>query len=134
MFIMKEDIEAGIIKILVGAKLGSKDKKPVGAVELDIESQAGFVSFMNELFEDDATQGARIIVDMENIEYLDSSGLWALFEGHKRAIQKSGELVLLGATKEVKRVLDITKISSKIRTFQTEKEAISKIKSEGTKG
>ena len=44
---------------------------------------------------------------MDNISYIDSSGLWALFESHKKAQQRSGEIVLLNPRKDVKRVLDI---------------------------
>ena len=61
---------------------------------------------------------------MENVSYIDSSGLWALFEGHKKAAQRGGKLVLLNPTKDVRRVLDITKMSSKIQIFTTQTEAL----------
>ena len=66
---------------------------------------------------------------MGNVSYIDSSGLWDLFEGHKKASQKSGHLVLLNTSKDVKRVLDITKISSKMQVFQDENEALNSFKS-----
>ena len=56
-------------------------------------------------------------LESKNISYIDSSGLWALFESHKKANQKNGKIVLLSPKKDVKRVLDITKMSTKINIF-----------------
>ena len=61
---------------------------------------------------------------MSNISYIDSSGLWALFEGYKKASQKKKKMVLLNPTKDVKRVLEITKMSSKLLLYDNEEEAI----------
>ena len=65
---------------------------------------------------------------MENISYIDSSGLWALFEGHKKAAQREGKMVLLKPAKDVKRVLDITKMSAKMDIVDTEDDAINTLK------
>ena len=61
---------------------------------------------------------------MENISYIDSSGLWAIFESYKKATQRNGEILLINPRKDVKRVLDITKISTKIHIFQNESDAL----------
>ena len=65
---------------------------------------------------------------MQNIGYIDSSGLWALFEGHKKAMQRGSKLILAGVTKDVKRVLDITKMSSKLLIFPSVEEALNQNK------
>ena len=70
-----------------------------------------------------------LVVDLTYVSYIDSSGLWALFEGHKKASQKKGHLVLLNPTKDVKRVLDITKVSSKMQVFVDYDEVLSFFKS-----
>ncbi|NBV42896.1 anti-sigma factor antagonist [bacterium] len=122
MEIVKVLLDNKIVKLRIGAEIDVQSKALTGTVELDIENQAHFVDVVNTVFEEGYNH---VVVDMENVSYIDSSGLWALFEGHKKAAQKSGRLVLLNPTKDVRRVLDITKMSSKIQIFTNEAEAIS---------
>lgn len=124
MEIIKSYVHPHIIKVEIGAEYHEAEKKLVGSVELDIENQAHFVDVINAVFEEGRVY---VLVDMQHVSYIDSSGLWALFEGHKKAAQKNGKLVLLTPTKDVKRVLDITKMSSKIQVFSDEQEAISQL-------
>lgn len=124
MEIIKSSVHPQIIKVEIGAEYNESQKKVVGTVELDIENQAHFVDVINAIFEEGRVY---VVVDMQYVSYIDSSGLWALFEGHKKAAQKNGKLVLLHPTKDVKRVLDITKMSSKIQVFSDEKEAVDQL-------
>ena len=106
--------------VTVGAE---KTKKNVltGNVELDIQNQSKFIETLNTLFDNGHI---KLIIDMSNIIYIDSSGLWAIFEGHKKAVERKGNLLILNPVQDVKRVLDITKISSKIHIFDTNSEAL----------
>jgi anti-sigma B factor antagonist len=124
MEIIKSSVHPQIIKVEIGAEYNESQKKVTGTVELDIENQAHFVDVINGIFEEGRVY---VVVDMQHVIYIDSSGLWALFEGHKKAAQKSGKLVLLQPTKDVKRVLDITKMSSKIQVFSEEAPAIAQL-------
>jgi len=119
MEITKEVIKDNIVKVDIG--LESENGAVSGAIELDIENQSHFVDMINSIFDEGNTQ---VIVDMKNVSYIDSSGLWALFEGHKKAAQKNGKMVLLNPNKDVKRVLDITKMSSKIQIFENQEDAL----------
>jgi anti-anti-sigma factor len=121
MHIIKSELRPSFFKIQVGAEYHQDSNTVSGQVELDIESQARFVDFVNSLFED---PGAKVMVDMQQVIYIDSSGLWALFECSKKATQKNGRFVLLTPIKDVRRVLDITKMSSKIPVFDSEAEAL----------
>ncbi len=121
MEIIKTVLDDKVVKLQIGAELDDDTKTLSGVVELDIENQAHFVDVVNSVFEEGHVH---LIVDMENVSYIDSSGLWALFEGHKKAAQRSGKLVLLNPTKDVKRVLDITKMSSKIQIFANQTDAL----------
>ena len=125
MEIIKTSLENGIVKVEIGAEYDESKKLISGTVELDIENQAHFVDVTNSIFDDGSVN---VIVDMQYVSYIDSSGLWACFECHKKASQKNGRLVLLSPTKDVKRVLDITKMSSKIKIFKKEADAISFLK------
>lgn len=121
MEIVKSIIDTKVVKLQIGAEYSDETKTLTGIVELDIENQARFVDLVNSVFDDGYVH---VLVDMESVSYIDSSGLWALFEGHKKAAQKGGRLVLLNPTKDVRRVLDITKMSSKIQIFGTQEEAL----------
>ena len=122
MEVIKQTIEEEkFIKVDIGTEYDKESSTMLGAVELDNENQSQFVEIINSIFEEGLYS---ILVNMSNITYIDSSGLWALFEGHKKACQKNTKMVLVNPTKDVRRVLDITKMSSKMDIFETEKEAI----------
>ena len=121
MEMIKTPLENDCVKILLGAEVEPETNHLMGNIELDIETQAHFVEFLNSVFDEGFI---RVVLDMHLVSYIDSSGLWALFEVHKKAAEKSGMLVLLNATKDVKRVLDITKMSSKIHIYHSEDEAL----------
>lgn len=121
MEIIKKQLNKNLIKINLGTDINSENSDVIGSVELDIETQAQFIEMINTLLD---AKNLQIILDMSNISYIDSSGLWSLFESHKKAEQKLGKIVLLNPTKDVLRVLEITKMSTKIEVFTNEKEAI----------
>jgi anti-sigma B factor antagonist len=120
MEIIIETLEGNITKISIGAEKNTSTTV-IGEIELDIQNQSKFVETIDLLFE---SGKINLLVDMSNISYLDSSGLWALFEGHKKASQKKGKLILINPVKDVKRVLDITKMSTKITIFNSDNDAI----------
>lgn len=122
MEFQKTELHQGLIKLEVGAEKLSDTVS--GNVELDIENQGHFVNTLTSIFDE---TGGHIILDMKNITYIDSSGLWALFEGHKKGAQKNHKLILLAPTKDVKRVLDITKMSSKLDIFDKLDDAIKSV-------
>lgn len=125
MELLKTELGDGMIKIQIGASVDPSSHQLTGPIELDIENQAQFVDLVNMMIVDEGV--SRILVDMSHVSYVDSSGLWALFEGHKKATQKNGKLVLLNPTKDVRRVLEITKIASKIHISDNEDEAIASL-------
>jgi anti-sigma B factor antagonist len=113
-------LENSITIVSVGADKTNKNVLN-GNVELDIQNQSKFIETLNTLFDNG---NIKLIIDMSNIIYIDSSGLWAIFEGHKKAVERNGNLVMLNPGEDVRRVLDITKISSKIHIFETDLEAL----------
>jgi anti-sigma B factor antagonist len=121
MEIIKGPLPDGVVKLCIGASYNENFNEVSGTVELDIENQAYFVDSVSGLFDEGKVE---LVVDMGNVTYIDSSGLWALFEGHKKAVQKNGQLVLFHVTKDVKRVLDITKMSTKLAVCETEEDAL----------
>ena len=85
MEIQKNKLNEGqIIKVIFG-NIINESNEVSGAIELDIENQAQFIEHINNILDDGSNN---VILEMDNISYIDSSGLWALFESHKKAQQK----------------------------------------------
>tara|TARA_A100001011_G_C13972471_1_gene699809 strand:- start:176 stop:568 length:393 start_codon:yes stop_codon:yes gene_type:complete len=125
MELTKKEIEGNIVLIKIGQEINNKNKEIQGSIELDIENQAQFVQQINDILDNGLN---KIIIDINLISYIDSSGLWSLFECHKKAVQFNGKMILIHPTKDVKRVLDITKISTKIKILESENDAIKLLK------
>lgn len=52
----------------------------------------------------------RLVVDLSSIDFIDSSGLGALISGLKAARQAGGDLRIAAPTKQVRSVLELTKL------------------------
>ena len=57
------------------------------------------------------TGSTRLILDLEGLEFLDSSGLGALVSCLRRVKEKKGEIKLAGLRPEVRSIFDITRVS-----------------------
>ena len=57
----------------------------------------------------------RLILDLEGVDFLDSSGLGALVACLRRVREKQGEIKLAGLRPEVQSIFEITRVS---RLFQ----------------
>jgi anti-sigma B factor antagonist len=53
-------------------------------------------------------ESARIVVDLEAVDFLDSAGLGILVGGLKRARSRGGELELVSSSREVLKPLELT--------------------------
>tara|TARA_B100001989_G_scaffold220024_1_gene172264 strand:+ start:656 stop:1042 length:387 start_codon:yes stop_codon:yes gene_type:complete len=120
--ILKSNIDDSSVTVInLGDKIDSSTNRVYGEIDLDIETQVKFVDYVNSIIEEDIS---KIVINLENVSYIDSSGLWAIFESFKKADQRNIELILATPQKDVKRVLDITKISTKINVFKDKKNAL----------
>jgi anti-sigma B factor antagonist len=54
---------------------------------------------------------SHIIVQLEDVRFIDSSGLGALLSGHKNALSKSGRLVLVNVQKQVLSMFELTRLN-----------------------
>lgn len=67
---------------------------------------------------------SRIVVDMAEVEFMDSSGLGTIIGGVKRARAAGGALVLSGAAERVLRILRVTGVVKVLPVFETLPEAV----------
>jgi anti-anti-sigma factor len=70
----------------------------------------------------------KIVVDLEKVTYIDSSGLATLVEILKKTKSQGGSLGLAGMPDKVKSLFEITKLDKLFLICRTQDEAISKIK------
>ncbi len=68
---------------------------------------------------------AKLVVNLEEVDYMDSSGLGTLVEVFRRVHQYNGSFALCGANHRVQSVLEITRLDRFFKVFATEQEALS---------
>lgn len=66
---------------------------------------------------------ARVVVDLEKISFIDSSGLGSLIAGLKKARQAGGNLRIAAATEQVLTVLKLTNLDRVLRPHRSVEEA-----------
>ena len=75
---------------------------------------------------DEAIRGDRmaVLVDLHDVSYIDSAGIGAVVEVYLRLTHRGGQCKLLRPSPHVQRVLDITRLSTVIGTFDDEAAAL----------
>lgn len=53
----------------------------------------------------------QIVVQLEHVRFIDSSGLGALLSGHKNAISKSGRFAIVNIQQQVMTMFEITRLN-----------------------
>jgi len=81
--------------------LGLKEER------LDAHNSGELKERISKLFEEG---GHDIIVDLHEVEFIDSSGLGALLSGHKNAVQRSTGFALAGLQPRVKSMFELTRL------------------------
>jgi len=65
-----------------------------------------------------------IVVDLTNVEFVDSAGLGQLVNALKLCIHHHGNLVLVGANSSINDLLRITKLDTVFRVYEKVEEAV----------
>lgn len=75
-----------------------------------------------------SSSGVRnIIVNLKNVNYIDSSGLSAILIGNRLCNDKGGVLVLCHLTEHVEKLITISKLNDTLNIIPTESEAIDEV-------
>jgi len=67
---------------------------------------------------------SRVIIDLSRVTRIDSAGLGQLMNCYSHLVRNQGSLKVLNARPEVKKILDMTGISTLIASYTDEREAI----------
>ncbi len=76
---------------------------------------------------DELIQGGeiRLVVDLSNLDYIDSAGLGVLVSTLKGVRAKGGDLRLCGVKDPVKMIFDLTRLSKVFKIFPDREQALS---------
>src|SRR5919197_2908904 len=69
-----------------------------------------------------------LIVDLNGVEYLDSTGLGVLIGGLKRAREREGDLRLICENMRILRIFEITGLTKIFDIYRSEEEALAGLK------
>ena len=72
-------------------------------------------------------EAKRIVLDMNEVDYVSSAGLRVLLQGAKALKETEGEIVLFGMNPGVKEVFSLSGFKTLFRTFSSEEEAVSNL-------
>jgi anti-anti-sigma factor len=67
---------------------------------------------------------SRVIIDLSRVTRIDSAGLGQLMSCYSHLVKNRGALKVINAAPEIRKLLDITGLSTLIPTFQDEQEAL----------
>ena len=75
-----------------------------------------------------ATGHCKIVFDLRDTTYIDSSGFRALLEARNKVVQKGGHIALVSLTAPVERVFNLLHLGELIFTADTVEQALEKLK------
>jgi anti-sigma B factor antagonist len=110
----------------VNAKLTTRQVGDVTVIDLSGRITLGEGSSMlrDELRTLIGTNRRKILLNLADVSYIDTSGIGQLVAGFTTVSNQGGHLKLLNLTKKVKDVLQITKICTIFETFDDETQAL----------
>lgn len=94
-----------------------------GRLVLGVESN-GLRTVIDDLLSSGAT---RIVVGLEHVDYVDSAGLGALIETHRKTKAKGGRLVLANLGPKLKRALEIAGLLAIFEACASEADAVASL-------
>ncbi len=94
--------------------------------ELDVTNSA---EFKDKIIEEFINKGkSKIVIDMSNVGYMDSSALGVIISIFKNSRMNGGGTALVGLVDAVRRLFSITALDKVVPIYDTVEEAVSKLK------
>jgi len=84
--------------------------------ELDMYNQHHLIQKIEELFDGNAKV---VIINMATISYIDSSGIWGLYESQVKGAQNGKKIKLMNLSNNLKRIFKATKMLDKIELIDS---------------
>ncbi len=103
----------------------------IPVIELSGELDSYTCSLFRDAVKEVIEQGnPNVVVNMSNVEYIDSSGLGTLVGGLKRASEKGGRIAVVSSENQICKVLEITGLEKVFPIFKDEADAASSFSTE----
>lgn len=100
----------------------------VTALELEGEVDVYTAPLLRQEIMDQVDKGTKyILVHLEKVEYLDSTGLGILIGGVKRLKEQGGALKLVGPSPRISRIFDITGLNRIFDVYATQADALATV-------
>lgn len=92
--------------------------------ELDINSSPDLKAVLTKLIDKKIFQ---MMVNLEGVTYIDSSGLATLIETVQHVRKGNGVMSLVGMSAKIKNLFEITKLDRLFKIYSTQEEALSQL-------
>ncbi len=66
----------------------------------------------------------KVLLNLKNVRYIDSSGIASLVEGLKAARDNGARLILYGLSSSVREVLELSRLQKIFEIYETEEQAL----------
>ena len=99
--------------------------------EVHVSTAPEFSERLNEAI---ATGKTGVVIDMTEVEFIDSTGLSVLLNALRRVTRQQGSLALVVSNPTVLRLFEITRLDSTFDIAPTREEAISRVQRNGAGG
>ena len=107
-------------------KIKERKLSDITVLDLDGTFALGGHGDFRQHLETVVTGGSRkLLINLEKVSYMDSSGLGELIAGYTHMQRVSGQMKLINLSKRLNQLLVITKLITVFETFDSESEAIS---------
>lgn len=102
---------------------------------LDISGRVDISSattLKQKLIQISGQSSTNVVVNLENVNFMDSSGLAVLVQGMHRCREYGGDLLLCSPQKPVRMVFELTRLDKALQIFEDEHEAIARFQDGGS--
>lgn len=106
-----------------------RQQNGVTIVEPSGRMMGAAVSELSEVLtaEIEASDTPRILINFENVNMMDSSGLGSLLQARAIANRKEGRIGVVNVAKQISNLIVVTRIVNQFERFDSEDEAISEL-------
>ncbi len=107
-------------------KVNLKENKKKKIVTMEIEGEVDVYTSMDlkkSIFDLIENGNSKIIVNLDKVTYMDSSGLGTLVAALKKIKSEKGNLKILKLTPSIKKIFELTRLTKFFEIFEDEAEA-----------
>lgn len=107
-------------------RLTERDVRP-GCREIQVEGELDLAvaEQLEEALVEAGEKCRQILINLEDCEFIDSTGIAVVVQAHNRLAERGGRVVICAPTEQVLRVLSVTGLTNNGLVFESVEEALS---------